>query len=97
HHETGVYRCAGCGAPLFSSKDKYDSGSGWPSFDRPTNDAKVEEKKDTRLGMTRTEVLCENCGGHLGHKFDDGPKTTQCRYCINSGALKFDSQPPDTD
>jgi peptide-methionine (R)-S-oxide reductase len=90
HHEKGIYKCAGCGAPLFSSEKKFDSGTGWPSFDSPMGGANVEEKLDTSHGMTRTEVLCNNCGGHLGHVFDDGPKTTGCRYCINSISLDFD-------
>ena len=89
NHEKGVYKCAGCGKPLFSSEEKFDSGSGWPSFDRPMDDANVEEKQDASHGMIRTEVLCSNCGGHLGHVFNDGPKTTGCRYCINSISLDF--------
>ena len=89
HHEKGIYKCAGCGAPLFSSEEKFDSGTGWPSFDRSMDDANVEEKSDTSHGMIRTEVLCSNCGGHLGHVFDDGPKSTGCRYCINSISLDF--------
>lgn len=91
HHEKGMYKCAGCGTPLFSSDEKFDSGSGWPSFDRPYDDANVQEKLDTSHRMRRTEVLCRNCGGHLGHIFDDGPKTTGCRYCINSVSLDFQS------
>ena len=90
NHEKGVYKCAGCGKPLFSSEEKFDSGSGWPSFDKPINDANVEEKRDISHGMIRTEVLCSNCGGHLGHVFNDGPKTTGCRYCINSISLDFE-------
>jgi peptide-methionine (R)-S-oxide reductase len=89
YHEKGVYKCAGCGAPLFSSEKKFDSGTGLPSFDQPIDDKNVEEKTDTSHGMIRTEVLCSNCGGHLGHVFDDGPKTTGCRYCINSISLDF--------
>jgi len=92
-HEKGVYKCAGCGKPLFSSEEKFDSGSGWPSFDKPMDDANVEEKQDTSHGMIRTEVLCSNCGGHLGHVFNDGPKTTGCRYCINSISLNFNPKP----
>ena len=89
NHEKGIYKCAGCGAPLFSSEKKFDSGTGWPSFDQPIDEANVEEKSDTSHGMIRTEVLCSNCGGHLGHIFDDGPKSTGCRYCINSISLYF--------
>ena len=95
NHEKGVYKCAGCGKPLFSSEEKFDSGSGWPSFDRPMDDANVEEKQDTSHGMIRTEVLCSNCGGHLGHVFNDGPKTTGCRYCINSISLDFQAESTD--
>ena len=89
HHEKGIYKCAGCGELLFSSEKKFDSGTGWPSFDHPIDDANVEEKLDNRYGMKRTEVLCSKCGGHLGHVFNDGPKTTGCRYCINSISLDF--------
>ena len=90
HHEEGVYKCAGCGKVLFSSDKKFDSGTGWPSFDQPIDDESVMEKPDNSHGMKRTEVLCSNCGGHLGHVFDDGPKTTGCRYCINSISLDFE-------
>ena len=90
HHEKGVYKCAGCGAPLFSSEEKFDSGTGWHSFDRSMDDASVKEKPDTSHGMIRTEVLCGKCGGHLGHFFDDEPKSTGCRYCINSISLDFE-------
>lgn len=90
HHEKGIYKCAGCGAPLFYSEEKFDSGTGWPSFDRSMDDANVKEKLDTSHGMIRTEVLCGSCGGHLGHVFDDGPKSTGCRYCINSISLDFE-------
>ena len=92
HHEKGIYKCAGCGAPLFSSEKKFDSGTGWPSFDQPIDKEIVEEKSDKSHGMIRTEVLCSNCGGHLGHVFNDGPKTTSCRYCINSVSLEFDKE-----
>ena len=90
NHEKGVYKCAGCGKPLFSSDEKFDSGSGWPSFDKPMDEANVEEKRDTSHGMNRTEVLCSNCGGHLGNLFNVGPNTTGCRYCINSISLDFE-------
>jgi peptide-methionine (R)-S-oxide reductase len=93
NHKEGIYKCAGCGQPLFSSDKKFDSGTGWPSFDQPIDDSMVEEKLDTSHGMIRKEVLCSNCGGHLGHVFDDGPKkTTGCRYCINSISLDFDKK-----
>lgn len=86
--EKGTYCCAGCGAELFSSVTKFDSGSGWPSFYEAIS-GKVELKDDFSLGMKRMEVICKNCGGHLGHRFNDGPKPTGKRYCINSGALEF--------
>jgi peptide-methionine (R)-S-oxide reductase len=91
-HDDGVYRCAGCGAELFTSDAKFDSGTGWPSFYEPTDDDAVETKKDWKMVIPRTEVNCSNCGGHLGHVFNDGPRPTGKRYCINSCSLKLDKK-----
>jgi peptide-methionine (R)-S-oxide reductase len=88
--DEGVYRCAACGQPLFTSETKYHSGSGWPSFYQPVADETVEEHKDTSHFMVRTEVTCSRCGAHLGHVFTDGPEPTGLRYCINSISLDFE-------
>lgn len=86
----GVYKCAACKTVLFGSDHKFDSGTGWPSFYKPLYSGNISEKKDLKFGMVRTEILCKSCGGHLGHVFDDGPKPTGLRYCINGSALVFE-------
>lgn len=89
NHEEGTYTCAVCGLPLFSSDDKFDSGSGWPSFTGPVDDAHVSESRDSSHGMVRTEIACARCDAHLGHVFRDGPRPAGLRYCLNSAAMDF--------
>lgn len=93
HFEQGTYTCKACGAPLFDSDNKFESGCGWPSFDQGIEQGRISEHRDKSHGMIRTEIRCAACGGHLGHVFEDGPTDTGLRYCVNSASIDFDSEP----
>ena len=97
HKESGTYRCAVCGNPLFNSKTKYESGSGWPSFYAPVDEENVEAHADDSMGMHRVEVVCSRCQSHLGHIFEDGPEPTGQRFCVNSASLDFEPEAPSGD
>ena len=96
YKEEGTYKCVCCGAPLFESSSKFNSGTGWPSFYAPASDENIHTESDRSLGMVRTEVMCAKCGAHLGHVFDDGPEPSGLRYCVNSTSLEFEAKSTDS-